>query len=311
MTTDQTSPLLWATERDNLVTDWIEFKLGGDTYRINVSFMLSNYTCIFGRGCPSVLLKGANSDGGCCQIGVSIADEDEFFRVDKYVQMLTEEDADNIAEIRRRWHRPPEDNNDFKNTRVIDGLCIMSNRVGGATGKPGCAFRALSTRLGVSHMDVEPDICWQLPMAVTNEEYEDGTTTWTVDATAGSVWANSRYVGAPIHSAGWFCTETPDAYVGTEAVYIAFMGELLKLLGEPGYWAMVDCLKEIEEAGGRRSKMPGETINGGRPLIPVMVQERVHKWNRVGSKNALRRSEDWLNEHPEQRPETQTPPVKS
>ena len=64
--------------------EWLTFPAPDDPdrqYRVNVSFMLSNYECIFGQGCPGSLNKHPSPDFGCCERGVTFIDEDDFAHV--------------------------------------------------------------------------------------------------------------------------------------------------------------------------------------------------------------------------------------
>lgn len=54
--------------------EWLTFPAPGDDhhqFRVNVSFLLSNYRCIFGCGCPGLLNGPAQADLGCCERGVT------------------------------------------------------------------------------------------------------------------------------------------------------------------------------------------------------------------------------------------------
>ena len=85
--------------------EWLTFPAPDDPdrqFRVNVSFLLSNYECIFGRGCPGSLNKYPSADHGCCERGVTFIDEDDFEHVEEMVGQLTAEDADNIDHIRNR-----------------------------------------------------------------------------------------------------------------------------------------------------------------------------------------------------------------
>src|SRR3954462_9011587 len=51
---------------------------GQTTWRFDKSFLESNWTCIWGRGCLGILAEPAESLGhGCCSIGADLDGEDE------------------------------------------------------------------------------------------------------------------------------------------------------------------------------------------------------------------------------------------
>ncbi len=78
-------------------------------------------------------------------------------------------------------------------------------------------------------MDLKPDVCWQLPLRRDDREEGDGRVTSTVTEWGRSHWGAG---GAEFH---WWCTEAPEAFVGSEPVYTAMADELIALVGEPVY----------------------------------------------------------------------------
>lgn len=329
----------WPGEMPGSATDWFEFSVQpeDDEYgellrvRVNVSFMLSSWKCIFGQGCPGVLVTGAMEDRGCCQIGVGMAaTDDDYKRVRSFVSQLTEEDldedllvivrSDNGRGWRWRDNTGPDGGPSLPgydwHTTVVDGACVLANRSGGSTGKLGCSLHVLANRLGLHPSETKPDICWQIPIGIT-KEYDSTTdqTTMTVDGSRASFWGHTD--PTDINGIGWWCLETPDAYVignkkddvdlTAHTVYRTNEFELRKLMGDRAYDVMREALGSIvmnhlsknpDEA--RRVRMPGEAINGGRPLIPIMVTKRMHDWNEADddmSKEALSRSVPYMHDH--------------
>ena len=286
-------PKLWASEEPGAHLDWIEFVVPPEPsaedeapeysrhVRANVSFLLSNWTCIYGAGCPSVLIKGVNTDTGCCQIGVHVNDA-ELKRVRGYVDQLTPEDADNWAAIRERWYRRDAGGDDDakRKTMTRQGACIMHNRAGGPAGKSGCALHHLATRLGVHPAETKPDICWQIPIDY-DEEYDDNAEVMRVlvSGSSGSNWGEPHWNKSSGHP-GYWCTETPDAYVGRDPVYKSSEYELRKLMGDRVYEALCGELERVTP----RWSMPGEVANGGHKMIPLMVLDRIQMWGKEKDK---------------------------
>jgi|SRR6185369_10871815 len=280
---------MWASNQADARTEWIEFVMGPfpdrmdempRRYRINVSFMLSNWKCIFGEGCPGVLVSGAMTDRGCCQIGVHI-ERDELARVNKYVKMLTPADLDSelLKDVKQNGWKYNETDEEHrsdgytKHTRVVDGACVLANRAGGSSGQIGCSLHVLAKRIGISPTETKPNICWQLPV-VAQEEYDEDRDEYviTVTNTPGEQWG-SRYTTEVTHP-GWFCTETPDAYRGDDTVYVTNEDSLRKQMGDDAYDKMSAELDQL----ARRFRMPGEKIHNGQPLIPLMVAKRMGEW---------------------------------
>lgn len=274
-------PDLWpSAQLDAPPMDWIEFPVPpqGDEQlrimRVNTSFLWSNWTCIWGQGCPSILISGANSHVGCCQIGVHMHDE-EFERVRDYVKQLGPDDADNYEDIQNRWYRPDKNDEDGYTRKTVtkDGGCILYNKPtgrAGSQGKLGCSLHHLAEKLGVHYSETKPDICWQIPVGYT-EEMDDvrNTMTVTVTGTSGPHWGSARINGEGRLFPGFWCVETPEAYVAGTPVWKHMEYELRKLMGDEVYEVLVQKLQEHP----RHNKMPGEAQT--RPLIPLLVKERV------------------------------------
>jgi hypothetical protein len=51
------------------------------------------------------------------------------------------------------------------------------------------------------------------------------------------------------HDLHWWCTSSPEAHVGTEAMYLSYGPELTALLGEKAYEALVELCRQREAAG--------------------------------------------------------------
>lgn len=324
----------WPSDHPGASYDWYEFSVKGDSeehgellrVKVNVSFMLSTWKCIFGQGCPGVLISGAMEDRGCCQIGVHMENTtDDYKRVRGYVEQLTEEDldADRLKVVKsnngKGWRYRDTSGEDGASTlegyewhtKVVDGACVLANRAGGSTGKLGCSLHVLANRLGLHHSDTKPNICWQIPMAITEEYDEDlDQTVMTVDGTPAAVWGSTNM--RSLHSPGWWCTETPDAYVTgnspeTDEVSLEYGMvfrtneiELRRMMTDRVYDEMAKHLKLIIQSGGRRVPMPGERIADGKKLLPLIVPARLAQWvddESPDSMKALKRSEPWMQEH--------------
>ena len=110
-------------------------------------------------------------------------------------------------------------------TRLHKDACVFLNRPGFAAG-PGCAFHFYSMRTGEHHSDVKPEVCWQLPLRSIDEEQEDGTIITTMTEFSRDGWGEGGSEFA------WWCTDSPDAFVGSEPVYESLGEELKKMMGK-------------------------------------------------------------------------------
>lgn len=232
----------------------------GHQFRVDVSFLLSNYRCIFGAGCPGVLNAAVRTDVGCCERGVEFVDDADLEHVTAMVDELTAEDADEIAQIRTRgWHLTRKNGRPFK-TRVLRGACIFANRDGGATGRPGCAFHHLAERTGRHPAETKPDTCWRVPLNFSAEEAiePNGRDTTIISAFTADAW------GGEVH---WWCIDTPDAFRATKPVYRTFEYELRKAMGDAAYERLAELLHEIPAP---RHPAPGQRANDGLPMLPLL-----------------------------------------
>jgi len=275
--------------------DWIEFNVPRDDeevgWRVNLNFMLSNYQCIFGQGCPGhfgVQDQHTIPDIGCCSIGFRIFDQEDFDSVNLMIAELTDEDWDKElrqhVEKKGRWWKylgtPPEkirdqpeynDNYDG-NSLVVDGGCVFANRTGGSSGHPGCAFHVLAERTGRHHTETKPEVCWTAPIRYYYDEEDEVN---VIDAWDADNWGGADKDETHDSWMRWWCMDTPDAYVGAEPVYVSLEHELRGNMGDAAYDEMVRLIKE--RSGNVVSPMPGAVRNDGRPMLPLLIGSRTPK----------------------------------
>src|SRR5712692_5233291 len=134
----------------------VEIEAGDTSWRFDRSFLTSNWTCIWGRGCLGILPEPAAHLGhGCCSIGADLGDEDEA----RMIGAL----AATIAPARFERHAEASAGGIFadatrSSTRVVDGACIFFNRPGFAGGA-GCALHLAAVEASESPLDWKPSVC--------------------------------------------------------------------------------------------------------------------------------------------------------
>ena len=271
---------------DALPTDMLQIEHEGNSYTFDMTFLMSNWKCLYGQGCVGlhdVDAKTYTTDTGCCRLGSWITEPDDLKNVMVRQQELTNEDWD--VELRIEANKRGEslgwmvqigankyDENGVctevnVKTRVHKGVCIFANRVGGSSGKVGCAFHALANRLGVHHSVTKPTICWQLPLQVVHDE--DGDV--FVGAWDRLAWGGVNEEGVQ-PTINWWCIDSPDAYIGEDRVYIYLADELRKSVGDVVYEKL---LVEIDKRKGNYvAPMAGTLVNNGQPLLPLVVQDK-------------------------------------
>jgi hypothetical protein len=195
-------------------------------WRFDRSFLLSNWTCIWGRGCLGILDEPAEHLGqGCCSVGAEFGDEEEA----RTISAL----AATLAPTRFEHHAEAGDGGIFSDetrtqTRIVDGACIFLNRPGFAGGA-GCALHLEAIALGESPTEWKPSVCWQLPIKVDWEPADDGTEVATVRGWTRGDW------GEEGETMAWCCTEGTRAYVGDTPVIDSLAEELQAIVGTEVY----------------------------------------------------------------------------
>ncbi len=199
---------------------------GDTTWRFDDSFLTSNWTCIWGRGCLGILPHPAAELGhGCCSIGAELDGEEEARRIAAV--------ADTLDPERFQHHDASVGGGIFgdvdrTSTRVVDGACIFLNRAG-FDGGAGCALHLAALEAGESPIDFKPSVCWQLPIKVDWEPGGDGAEVATVRGWTRGDW------GAEGESMAWCCTEGNRAYVGEQPVVESMAEELEEITGPDVY----------------------------------------------------------------------------
>jgi hypothetical protein len=226
--------------------EWVSFTDPDEerTWVFDLTFLTSNWTCIFGRGCQGVLTEDATDlVQGCCSYGAHFSDEADRTRVEQAAADLEDDVWQFAAEARRRGGPTKDLPDGGSMTRLVDGACIFLNRPGFATG-PGCAFHFAAQRRGVSYLDLKPEVCWQVPLRREDVVADDGHVTSTVREWKRRDWGEG---GADFH---WWCTDAPDAFIGDDPAYASLRAELIALTSPAAYAFLVDHITERRARAG-------------------------------------------------------------
>jgi hypothetical protein len=200
----------------------VEITSGPTVWRFERSFLESNWTCIWGRGCLGILPEPDEvSMRGCCSIGADLGDEDEARMISALAGTLSPDIFEQHAAAEEVGIFRDEDR---LHTRVVDGACIFFNRPGFAGGA-GCALHLAAARDGEATTDWKPSVCWQLPIKVDWAEGDGDTEVATVRRWSRADW------GAEGRTMAWCCTEGDRAYVGDHRVIDSMADELEAVVG--------------------------------------------------------------------------------
>jgi len=197
----------------------------GTVWHVDVDFIDSTWTCIWGKGCQGILDRpAADLNQGCCSVGAQMLDEDEARRIaalgmtmdPEYFQYSEVADSDGVFR-----------DGGQTNTRVVDGACIFHNRPGFAGGE-GCALHLAALADDENPLEYKPSICWQAPLKV--DHHDDGTKTLRP-------WKRHDWDGG-LEAMAWCCTNKggadealASAFVGHEPVGQSLHAELRGLVG--------------------------------------------------------------------------------
>jgi hypothetical protein len=223
--------------------EWVSFEDPAEqrTWRFDVTFLLSNWECIFGRGCQGVLTEPAPElVQGCCSYGAHFTDDEDVKRVKAAAKTLTTEQWQFAEQGNRRGVAHRRDGTAV--TRMVDGACIFLNRPdfpGGA----GCALHRAALERGTSPMMLKPDVCWQLPLRREDVPNADGSVTSILGQ-----WDRAHW-GPGGEEFAWWCTEAPEAFRGSVPVWRHMREELSALIG-PGILALLAPYLEARETAG-------------------------------------------------------------
>ncbi|HZU78340.1 MAG TPA: hypothetical protein VE991_00380 [Acidimicrobiales bacterium] len=231
--------------------EWVSFPDPDEerTWLFDVTFLASGWTCIFGRGCQGVLTGPAPElVHGCCSYGAHLTGGKDARRVEAAARTLTDEQwqfrrqgQPKAGEKRLRIFSKGKDG--AMQTRVVKDACIFLNRPdfpGGA----GCALHRAALDRRQAPLELKPDVCWQLPLRREDEVADDGHVTSTIRQWDRRDWGDG---GFEFH---WWCTEEPDAFVGTRPVYEEMRDELVALVGNKTYKRLVRYIEARDSVLG-------------------------------------------------------------
>jgi hypothetical protein len=210
--------------------EWVSFEDATEsrTWVFDVTFLTSAWSCIFGAGCQGVLTGPAPElVQGCCSYGAHFTGDDDVNRVVAAAETLEATDWQFRREGRARGVVKTLRTGETV-TRLVQDACIFLNRPG-FTGGAGCALHRVALQRAQQPMELKPDVCWQLPLRRDDRDDDNGHVTSTVTEWGRQHWGGG---GEEFH---WWCTEAPEAFVGTSPVYRSMADELIGLVGDDVY----------------------------------------------------------------------------
>jgi hypothetical protein len=209
--------------------EWISFDdvTRRRTWMFDVTFLESNWQCIFGHGCQGVLTGPTPElEQGCCSYGAHLSDEKDQRRVERAALRLTDDQWQFRSRAKNGTTRVKRNGEIV--TRLVQDACIFLNRPDFHRGA-GCALHVMATDNGESYIHVKPDVCWQLPLHRDDEVTDSGHVVTRITQWRRRDWGAG---GADFH---WWCTEAPEAFTGRARVADSMRDELVAMVGQPVY----------------------------------------------------------------------------
>jgi len=207
--------------------EWFEVldKESGVSWCFDMTFLLSRYNCIFGRGCQGGF---GSKPEGCCGDGAYLSSDKDMANVREKAQRLTSADQDRVP--LKRVHDPKAivTKGGQHKTRKLDGSCVFATTTG------ACSLHAAALRLGERPIDWKPEICWTIPLKIDEDAEGDvWVTVW--DRNDHSGWNTSKDSDgkAVDGNEGYWCADDPNAYASDNQIAADFFGEELERLVPP------------------------------------------------------------------------------
>ncbi len=249
--------------------EWVSFEDEGfeRTWIFDVTFLTSNWMCIFGQGCQGVLTGPAPElVQGCCSYGAHFVDKKDVRRVEKVAATLTADEWQNFGTKKTLIHKNKDGDTV---TRLHQDACIFLNRPDFEAG-PGCALHLAALKRGENPLKFKPEVCWQLPLRREDHvDNEEGHVTSTIRQWDREHWGKG---GEEFH---WWCTESPDAFVGTKPVYREMQAELTEMVGVVVYDRLVAYLTQRDRLRKEGVPLPHPAVRNRKK--PVSMRESVAK----------------------------------
>lgn len=212
----------------------------GDNWLFDVTFLQSNYQCIYGKGCPGIG-EEPDPDGvaGCCVHGAYFVDDEDRKTTASYVARLEAQDWQLMDKAADKGSAFKKLKTGEWTTRRHKDACIFQNRAD-FEGGPGCALHRAALRHGERPVDWKPDVCWQVPIRLDVHTHDTGHDTVFIKAWDRQDWDEG---GKDFH---WWCIEEAAAYTADEPVYLGARDELVEMVGQDLYARLVSAMESIE-----------------------------------------------------------------
>lgn len=227
--------------------EWVSFDDPDEhrTWVFDKTFLMSNYMCIYGCGCQGILeTPTPELEQGCCSFGAHFADANDVANVERRFERVTAEHMQfhsvALAEGITRQGDVDESNDEAGEPTIlsalVDDACIFLNRPG-FEGGTGCALHIAALDAGERAIDWKPQVCGQVPLRLEHSDDESGHVTSRLREWKRRDWGEGGQDFA------WWCTEEPEAFVGSQSLYRSARDDIIELVGANIYDLLVAVLE--------------------------------------------------------------------
>lgn len=231
----------------------------------DLTFLTSNWTCIYGRGCQGTVEDPAvGATQGCCSHGAYMIDESDCDHVVKQASRLTAEQWQHRSAVATPADIFETDEDGDIKTVKVDGACIFLNRPGWNTGA-GCALHYGALENDEMPLEWKPSACWQLPLRLEELLDSANNSTYVVRPWYRGDWGDGGY------EFPWWCTDDPSPLVGETAVYRSLRDELIALVGIGPYDQLVAHIEATFTLAEPAARPTSPMADGS---VPVAAPQR-------------------------------------
>tara|TARA_Y100000004_G_C8943820_1_gene425331 strand:- start:566 stop:1321 length:756 start_codon:yes stop_codon:yes gene_type:complete len=185
----------------------------GVRWLLNLNFLLSNYECIFGKGCKGAFHQTDSPNQGCCNVGCTLS-LDEIPRVNRAVKKLGADTWQSKSKLNSKFYLTWRDGAIQTRLHTDENgntACIFNN-FDEFEGGAGCAFHITAPMHGEEWTDWKPYSCSYVPLNVAWNEHEQcGVISY--------VQANGGYGERSWEGLDWWCINSKEAYIGAKPTY--------------------------------------------------------------------------------------------
>lgn len=214
--------------------EWLSFDYKDETYLFDLTFLGSNWSCIFGCGCPGIDEEPAPElEFGCCSHGAYFHDKADRKRITARAAQLGEDEWQFKAKADKLGGPIHKNGDGDWVSRVHKGACIFQNRPDFHTGA-GCALHQAAVRRGENIIDWKPTVCWQAPLRLDYHVDDNEHTTNILREWKRRDWGEGG------EEFNWWCTDDPLGFTGAQPVYEALREEIVAMVGAEPYKRLVE-----------------------------------------------------------------------